>query len=141
VTAGVEEIVLAILTVGDRYVLQLRDNDPRIEAPGRWGLFGGGREPGESAEDAIRRDLAEELTVQVDDVSFLWSEAGGRRADGRCWHYWLFEVDFAPFWGRETLQEGQAAGLFVYNETQGLNLSDSARTMLARHAAQTAVRS
>jgi len=53
--------VAILVDPAGRYLMQLRDDIPTIEAPGHWGLFGGGLEPGESFEDGLVRELAEEL--------------------------------------------------------------------------------
>ena len=59
--------VAAILLAADgRYVLQLRDDVPHIWYPGHWGLFGGSIDPGESEREALRRELREELELEVD---------------------------------------------------------------------------
>jgi 8-oxo-dGTP pyrophosphatase MutT (NUDIX family) len=61
-----EDAVAAIITVEDgRYLMQLRDDVPRIFYPGHWGCFGGAVGPGESGLDALRRELAEELEMQA----------------------------------------------------------------------------
>jgi 8-oxo-dGTP diphosphatase len=52
-------------TEGHRYLMQLRDNDPRILYPGYWGLFGGHIEPGETPEIAVIREVAEEIGYQL----------------------------------------------------------------------------
>ena len=43
------------------YLLQLRDFKPSIIYPGHWGAFGGGVEDGESPQDALDRELREEI--------------------------------------------------------------------------------
>lgn len=53
-----------------RYLVQIRDETPGILHPGAFGLFGGAVEPGETAEDAIRRELAEEIRVIPADLAF-----------------------------------------------------------------------
>ena len=42
--------------IKEKYILQLRDDDPNISEPGMWSLFGGGIQPTESAEEAIVRE-------------------------------------------------------------------------------------
>ena len=54
-------VALAILQQGNQFLMQLRDDDPRILYPGHWGFFGGHIELGESADTAVRRELIEEL--------------------------------------------------------------------------------
>ncbi|MGH7487311.1 MAG: NUDIX domain-containing protein, partial [bacterium] len=56
----------AILVLEDgRYLMQLRDDIPEIWYPGHWGLFGGSVDPGESEWDALRRELHEELELEM----------------------------------------------------------------------------
>lgn len=44
-----------------QFLMQLRDDIAGIAYPGHWGFFGGHLEPGESADEAIRRELLEEI--------------------------------------------------------------------------------
>jgi 8-oxo-dGTP pyrophosphatase MutT (NUDIX family) len=63
---------VAIVVLDDaRYLMQLRDERPGIFFPGHWGLFGGGVEPGESAEAALRRELLEELGIRIGDARYF----------------------------------------------------------------------
>ncbi len=50
-----------IITETGRYLMQRRDDIPSINYPDHWGCFGGGVEPGEEAEGALRRELEEEI--------------------------------------------------------------------------------
>lgn len=54
-----------LLTDDGRYLLQRRDDIPQIWYPGHWGLFGGSVDPGESEIDALRRELREELELDM----------------------------------------------------------------------------
>ena len=54
-------VALAMLQRDGRWLMQLRDDVPGIVGPGCWGLFGGHLEPGETPEQALRRELLEEI--------------------------------------------------------------------------------
>lgn len=56
-------IAAAILVAREGYMMQLRDPKPTIRLPDHWACFGGGIEPGESAADALVRELGEELEL------------------------------------------------------------------------------
>jgi len=42
-------------------LLQHRDDDPTIESPGKWSLFGGGLDEGETPTEAMLREIEEEV--------------------------------------------------------------------------------
>lgn len=56
------EVALAMLQREGRWLMQLRNEIPTIIAPGCWGLFGGHLDPGETPEQALRRELLEEIS-------------------------------------------------------------------------------
>ena len=43
------------------YLMQLRDNNPRVLFPGHWSFFGGAIEKNETQIAALRRELREEI--------------------------------------------------------------------------------
>ena len=63
------QVAIAILYRENRFLMQLRDNDPRIVYPGCWGFFGGHIEPGESPEVAVVRELIEEIGYTMPSVT------------------------------------------------------------------------
>ncbi|MEX0588886.1 MAG: NUDIX hydrolase [Cyanobium sp.] len=65
------EVALAMLQREGRWLMQLRDEIPSIVAPGCWGLFGGHLEPGETPEQALRRELMEEISWQPQAVKLV----------------------------------------------------------------------
>ena len=54
-------VALAMLERDGQWLLQLRDDIDTIIYPGHWGLFGGHLDPGETATDAVMRELREEI--------------------------------------------------------------------------------
>ena len=73
------EVALAMLQRDGRWLIQLRDENPTIVAPGSWGLFGGHLEPGETPEQALRRELLEEISWQPRDLELVMVHAIHRR--------------------------------------------------------------
>jgi|GEM_PF-877693 8-oxo-dGTP pyrophosphatase MutT (NUDIX family) len=54
-----------LITNNNELVLQLRDSNPLIDNPKKIGLFGGAIEVNESFEDCIKRELIEELELDI----------------------------------------------------------------------------
>lgn len=105
-----KQVAIAILYQAERYLLQLRDPLPTIVYPGQWGLFGGHLEVNETPEDAIWRELSEEIGYAPPDLMAFTP-------------YTDAEVVRHVFWGELTvpietlnLQEGWDCGLLTLNE-------------------------
>jgi ADP-ribose pyrophosphatase YjhB (NUDIX family) len=108
--------VAAIIVVGGDYLLQLRDNKHGIFFPAHWGCFGGAAETEETREEALVRELREELAVVLEPQNFRYftrfefdlSFAGL----ALIWRH-FYEVEFAPSRLADLrLQEGSAMQLF-----------------------------
>jgi len=103
-----------------RYIMQLRDPLPRIFYPDHWCCFGGALDPGESALEALQRELREELELEIDparaerftcfqyDLTIL-----GRGQISRV--YYEIEVDEAAY-ARTVLHEGADVRAFTAND-------------------------
>ena len=66
-------VALAMLERDGSWLLQLRDDIEGIVHPGCWGLFGGHLDPGERPEQAILRELQEEIGWEPPPLP-LWFE-------------------------------------------------------------------
>ena len=73
------DVALAVLKGEGGWLLQLRDDIEGIAAPGTWGLFGGHLDPGESAEEALRRELLEEINWSAEAMAFWFMHSNARR--------------------------------------------------------------
>lgn len=60
----VVEVAAGLIRREGRYLIARRK--PGVHLAGFWEFPGGKREPGESLEDCLRRELFEELSIQVD---------------------------------------------------------------------------
>ncbi len=122
----------AILAAGR--VLACRRTHP-AEAAGRWEFPGGKVEPGEDAEGALRREIAEELACEVEVVRWLPGEAAIRPG-------WVLRVALAVLVGGEpTPVTHDRARWLAADEFGGINwlepdrgFLDSVRAALPGHA-------
>src|SRR4029453_8623784 len=79
--------VAAVICDGERVLLQRRDDN------GKWGLPGGGVEPGESVRAAIVREVQEETGLDVEPVRLIgvYSDPANHQVitypDGNVIHY------------------------------------------------------
>jgi 8-oxo-dGTP pyrophosphatase MutT (NUDIX family) len=110
------DAVAAIIVADDgRYLLQLRDDIPRIFYPGHWGCFGGAVDPAEDALTALKRELREEIEFAPTQCTKIFSlnfDLSGLTGRSNYRHYYVTsatkrEVD------RLALHEGAAMRLFT----------------------------
>lgn len=104
------EVALAMLQREGRWLMQLRDDIPGIVAPGCWGLFGGHLDPGETPEQAVRRELLEEINWQPELLHYAMEHRIHRRTAH------VFRADLSVPLERLTLLEGQDMALVTRQE-------------------------
>ena len=65
--------IAAIILENDKgeFLLALRDNKSWIPFPNHWDLIGGHVEEGETPEEALVREVKEELDIDIKDYSFF----------------------------------------------------------------------
>ena len=81
------EVAAGILWDGARLLITRRH--PRGHQGGRWEVPGGKRQPGESLQDCLRRELLEEIGVEV-EVGELWRALTHLYPDRHVSIYFLF---------------------------------------------------
>lgn len=112
-----DSVAALIFRADGRYLLQHREDRSDVSYPNWWSLFGGARDPGEHAEDALRREIREELGLTILECEpFLggtydiWFEKRLTRKIVFC-----VEID-DPQIARLVLNEGQAMAWFTFDE-------------------------
>lgn len=102
----------AVICFEQQILLQLRDNIDGIYYPDHWGLFGGEVELGETSEEAIERELAEELLLTSCQATLMFDWKNPETGSLLDFFWVVSEVPFASL----KLQEGQKMKLFLLSE-------------------------
>lgn len=128
-----KQMVHGVLLVHGAYVLQLRDDRPGIASPGMWAFFGGSLEDGEEPEAGLRREIAEELDIEIHRCEALCRV--DRRSDfwRQVVRYWFFVADVTIQWPAHEVREGQGAGLFRFSDLPATGVPDLVREIVTRH--------
>ena len=106
----------AILLLDGLYILQLRDNEPDIAAPGTWSLFGGMIQKGETPVEAIKREMAEELCIETCFFQPFGFRDYYSDFEGSVIRTWFFVSDVTSLWPGHRLTEGQDVQVFQFDE-------------------------
>lgn len=114
-------------------LLQQRDHTPGILYPGCWTIFGGAVEGDESFDEAIRRELREELDLDFPLTHWDDYRCPVRSIEGELdviVHVYTGALDVPS--ERLTLYEGQALGWFGVDEVNLLDIGFEKKPVLLR---------
>ncbi len=111
---------------------KLRDDFDHIPKPGLWGLFGGHVEIGESLDDAVAREMAEETGLHFDHADFtpfvrLVSSSG--------LHHFAYKLTPPVDPAKVSLQEGAGFAFIHSGQIDQLRLLPEARIVLDHYFA------
>ena len=85
---------------------------PTIASPGRWALFGGSLREAEPPAAGIRREILEELDLDVTDWRQLWTVQYYDAFWKAVVRHVIFAADVTEAWSGHVLHEGQTADVF-----------------------------
>jgi 8-oxo-dGTP diphosphatase len=103
---------LIIIRKDGKMLFQLRDNKKNISDPNKWGLFGGGMHINEIPEEAIIREIKEELGVRINkkDLSLIMKIPFFKE------NRYIFRIDWDKKISDLKLNEGKDLGYFSIKE-------------------------
>jgi 8-oxo-dGTP diphosphatase len=132
---SVDSASAAVFLVDHRgwVLMQHRDDRPGVNNPGCWAVPGGGLEPGESPEQAARREFWEETGCRLGAITFLCSDVVPWPDGTRHRRTFFWSV----YDGVQELEchEGQALEFMPINRSLRLRLSPGVGDLLPRASA------
>lgn len=116
-----DKIAKIILFRNNKFLLQLRDNKPNIDYPNTWSLVGGYIEPNETSEEAIIREVEEEISLKLEKVDLVSSKIK-TEDDNVEFEENIFSAELPCSIDRLNLNEGREIKLFALKELDKINI-------------------
>ena len=120
---AVRDVSVLILYSSSGHILLQHRTDDAFRLPGYWAFFGGGIEQGENPTEALKREIQEELSYQVQGPKFLLAQKVRDDENDNTKYVFVEQYQDQPL----QLGEGQAMGWFSPDETHGLKMIDHDR--------------
>jgi 8-oxo-dGTP diphosphatase len=123
--------IAAIILENDKgeFLLALRDNKSWIPFPNHWDLIGGHVEDGETPEEALVREIKEELDIDLKEYSFYKKFeclTGDAYANIKYIYTGKINIPIEEI----TLLEGERAQYFSGEEIQGLKFANIMKSVV-----------
>ena len=105
---AVRDVSLFILYTSSGHILLQHRTDDAFRLPGYWAFFGGGIEQGENPTEALRREIREELSYEVQGPKFFLAQKVRDEENDITKYVFVEQYQDQPL----QLGEGQAMGWF-----------------------------
>lgn len=110
-------------------LLMLRDNKPEIPFPDHWDIFGGHVEEGETPEQALVREVKEELDIDLIEYKFFRKYeclTGDANENTKYIYYGKIDIPIE----KVTLYEGQRAEYFRKEEIASIRFANIIKSIV-----------
>lgn len=118
---------MLLIVTSSGLLMHHRDDKPGIAHPGCWAGFGGAVEDGETIEEALHREVAEETGLVITDPVFL-TEVVDREGDGRLVSLFYVRGEYEPH--DIDLREGAGVGIHRVADLPGLKITPFVRRVI-----------
>lgn len=108
---------ILLLNSNNELLMLLRDDKKGIPYPNMWDIPGGRVESGEIPEETIKREMIEEMNLELGDIKLFKVYESEDLIDNVFWK----RIDLDP--GKIKLMEGQKIAYFSRNELSKLTLA------------------
>lgn len=132
--------IAAIILENDQkeILLYLRDNKPNVPFPHHWDLFGGYIEEGETPEEALVREVKEELDYDLEDFRFF-KEYDCTSGDVHPNMKYVYIGRINKQIENLSLQEGERLQFFSYDEIPNVKFANILKTIVMDYLRTTGV--
>jgi ADP-ribose pyrophosphatase YjhB (NUDIX family) len=121
---------MLLIVTSDGLLMHHRDDKPGIAHPGCWAGFGGAVEAGETVEEALHREVAEETGLVILQPIFL-TDAVDHEGDGRLVSLFYTVGDYRP--GDIDLREGAGVAIHRVADLPALKVTPFVRRAIESH--------
>lgn len=109
----IEICEILIINGNKQALLQLRDKNSKINGSAKWGVIGGGKEINETSLECIKREVREELGLDINPIFINEVEdIGGNKMYHHFIYAFLYQGDIQNIF----LKEGQKIQFFTLKE-------------------------
>ena len=122
ISVTMDKISKVILYKDDEVLLQLRDNRPDIDYPNTWSIIGGYIDEGETAEQAMIREIEEEIGLKIDHVELFTSKITVEDEGGDEFEENIFSAVLPCDISELQANEGREIRMFKVSELDNINI-------------------
>jgi mutator protein MutT len=126
-TSGQQGVSAILINPQGRVLLQQRDDNPAIRYPAHWSLFGGSIEEGETAADAVAREVKEEIDFEMRNFGLFREFVQNNKRE------FAFAGELTATLDELTLSEGQGMKFFHPSELKQLQIRPDDKDTLEQY--------